>query len=170
MVLSTIYFLEYSVYDLYFNHDCIMQKFDSILQNQPQLNYHKIFGCWGSTSCARHTQCNTSSWEWWGVKRGVKKRIVVPCWDGTSMRVHSVAFSATLPYPLMGCCPDPITSNSGSVLNGVASYYGMLQRVALSIVCPAAKVYDLVLGGSAAIPLFSLLLRLGSGYTLGTIC
>ena len=86
------------------------------------------------------------------------------------MRVHSVAFSATLPYPLMGCCPDPITSNSGSVLNGVASYYGMLQRVALSIVCPAAEVYDLVLGGCAVIPLFSLLLRLGSGYTPVDLC
>ena len=58
-----------------------------------------------------------------------------------------MAVSATLPYPLTGCCPDPITSNSGSVLNGVASYYGIFQHRFLSIVCPAAKVYDLVLGG-----------------------
>jgi len=44
------------------------------------------------------------------------------------MKLHSVAFSATLPYPLKGCCPDPITSNSGNVLNGVASYYGIFQH------------------------------------------
>ena len=87
------------------------------------------------------------------------------------MKLHSVAFSATLPYPLKGCCPDPITSNSGNVLSGVASYYGIFQHRFLSIVCPAAKVYDLVLGDSAAIPLiFSLLLRLGSGYTPVDLC
>ena len=42
MVLPTIYFLDYPVCDLHLNHDCIVQKFDTVLQNQPQLNPLKI--------------------------------------------------------------------------------------------------------------------------------
>ena len=53
--------------------------------------------------------------------------------------------------PFRGAAQTRFTSNSGSVLNGVASYYGIFQHRFLSIVCPAAKVYDLDLGDFAAL-------------------
>ena len=68
------------------------------------------------------------------------------------MRVHSVALSATLPYPLKGCCPDPITSNSGNVLNGVASYYGIFQHRYPKHRVPRSEGLYLVLGDFAAVP------------------